>query len=314
MFLDLEFIKTCLNAITARFRRVKSDVEAVKSDAPNWNEPDTASHSYIKNKPCYDYIDPGVVIWASDSAEVNETEGSGVVHLLLADLVDGWLIEGETYRLTVNGVETTYICAADADGRGLYIGAGYSSISGSIFQPNTDTSLYAYAKNLWRKGQKVRLEGPLRRYKKLDTSLYDAVVSVNGEAGDVQITPENIGAAKAGSIYVAVGSTAYIVKAIYGTYDGAPCDRLYLGGAKWLARRLLTTGEECFALGPKDTLLAGIKTPTYADCAANKAYVDVMVASTRESIKLYSSTEGSAKQFELTVNDDGIISVAEAAE
>ena len=81
MFPDLEFIKTCLNAITDKFRRVKSDVDAVKSDvdavksdvdavkdAPDWNEPNSDSHAYIKNKPCYDYIEPSGVIWESDNA------------------------------------------------------------------------------------------------------------------------------------------------------------------------------------------------------------------------------------------------------
>lgn len=200
MFPDLEFIKTCLNAIADKFRRVKSDVDAVKSDvdsvkssSPDWNEPDTASHSYVKNKPCYDYIEPSGVIWESDSAGTN-----GQSALVLVDLGDGWLIEGETYRLTVDGVETTYVCAADADGRGLYIGASYADFNnGSIFQSNTNAMLSACTSGLWNYGQKVRLEGPLRKYKKLDTSFYDAVMSVNGKTGDVQITPNNIGAATA---------------------------------------------------------------------------------------------------------------------
>ena len=199
MFPDLEFIKTCLNAIADKFRHIRSDVDAVKSDvdavkssSPDWNEPDTASHSYIKNKPCYDYIEPSVVIWESGNAGT-----SGQKALTLADLVDGWLIEGETYRLTVDGVETTYTCAADADGRGMYIGAGFASLDGGIYQFHTSTILRAYTSGLWESGQKVRLEGPTRRYKKLDTSFYDAVISVNGETGEVQITPEKIGAANA---------------------------------------------------------------------------------------------------------------------
>ena len=106
-----------MNAITSKFKRiksgvdaVKSDVDAVKSDAPDWNEPDSTSHAYIKNKPCYNYVEPNAVIWESDSAG---TSGQGA--LVLIDLVDGWLIEGETYRLTVDGVETTYTCVADAE-------------------------------------------------------------------------------------------------------------------------------------------------------------------------------------------------------
>ncbi len=326
MFPDLEFIKTALNAITYKFQRVKSDVDAVKSDvdavksdvdavksdAPDWNEPDTASHAYIKNKPCYDYIEPGVVIWESDSAGTSAQSA-----MVLVDLVDGRLIEGEAYRLTVDGVETTYTCAADANGRGLYIGAGYSDANnGGIFQYNYETKLRAYTNNLWEGGQKVRLEGPLRRHKKLDTSLYDAVVSVNGETGDVQITPEKINAASTGRTSFKLGDVLYNLNySIYGTYNGKTCDVLYLGGNRYFSVGTTTdTGEECFLLGPISTILAGIKTPTHDGHAANKGYVDATVAAPRDSIRLYSSTDGSTKQFELTVNDGGVISVAEVAE
>ena len=295
MFPDLEFVKTALNAITAKFQRVKSDVDAVKSDvdavksdvdavkseAPDWNEPDSATHAYIKNKPCYDYIEPSGVIWESNSAG-----SSGQGALMLVDLVDGWLIEGETYRLTVDGVETTYTCAADADGDGLYSGTGFGSGYSSIFQFNTSTELCAYTPNLWNDGAKVRLEGPLRRYKKLDVSLYEAVASVNGETGEVQITPENIGAAKAGTRIV----SDHILDAIYGTNNGDTCTVLYLGGNRYFKH---TTGEgtvgECFILGPIDTILGGIRTPINDDQAANKGYVDATVAE-------ISSAAGEAEQ------------------
>ena len=153
---------------------------------PDWNEPDSASHTYIKNKPCYDYIEPSGVIWESNSAG---TSGQGA--LMLVDLVDGRLIKGETYRLTVDGVETTYTCAEDADGIGLYIGAGFATFDGGIFQYHTLTYLYAYTNNLWNAGQKVRLEGPLRRYKKLDVSLYeapavDSTLTQTGQAADAE--------------------------------------------------------------------------------------------------------------------------------
>ena len=150
--------------------------------APDWNESDTASNSYVKNKPCYDYIEPSVVIWESDSAGI-----SSQYAIPLVDLGDGWLIEGETYRLTVDGVETTYVCAADADGMGLYIGV--DSNNGRIFQSNTNASLSALTSGLWDYGQKVRLEGPLRKYKKLNASMYDAVevdstLTQSGQAAD----------------------------------------------------------------------------------------------------------------------------------
>ena len=306
MLINLEFAKTMINAINSKFRRVQSDVDAIKSDAPNWNEPNSESHAYIKNKPCYDYIEPSVVIWESDSAEV-----SSRFSLILVDLVDGWLIEGGKYRLTVDGVETTYTCAADADGRGLYIGGGYSDANnGGIFQSHTNTILHAWSRHLWDYGQKVRLEGPLRRYKKLDTSLYDSVISVNGKTGEVQITPEDIGAACADSKIINAGQL-YILRAIYGTYKGKPCGTLYLGGERWLSKVTISTGEEAFGFGPYATILTGIKTPINNDDAANKDYVDATVAAARESIKLRSSTEGSTKLFEITVNDDGIISATE---
>ena len=279
MFPDLEFIKTSLNAITAKFRRVKSDVDAVRSDvdavnrsAPDWNESDTASHSYVKNKPCYDYIEPSVVIWESDSAGTSDQSP-----LVLVDLVDGRLIEGETYRLTVDGVETTYTCAAASNGLGLYIGAGFASFNGGIYQFHTDTILRAYTSNLWGEGQKVRLEGPLRRYKKLDISLYDAVTSVNGETGKVKITPESIGAAKVKSMY----SDGHHYDAIYGTISGNTCDSLYLGVKTFIQRRIFAgTNEACFRFGYGESpiILAGIKTPTSNDHAANKGYVDKTVA------------------------------------
>ena len=315
MFPNLEFVKTAMNAITAKFQRVKSDVDAVqanvdavksdvdavksdvdavksdvdavKSNAPDWNEQDSASHAYIKNKPCYDYIEPSGVIWESNYAD---TSGQGP--LMLIDLVDGRLIDGETYRLTVNGVETTYTCAADADGDGLYIGTGYADVNGSnIYQSNTSTELCAWTRGLWNYGQKVRLEGPLRRYKKLDVSLYDAVVSVNGETGEVQITPENIGAAKAGSNIINLdGKNTVINGLIYGTYKGSPCHVLYLGGNRYFKNAIETgTGEECFVLGPKDTILGGIKTPINDDQAVNKAYVDATIAE-------ISSAAGEAEQ------------------
>ena len=323
MFPNLEFIKTCLNAITTKFRRVKSDVDAVQANVdavqanvdavknaqPNWDEPNSASHAYIKNKPCYDYIEPSVVIWESDNAG-----NSAQSPLFLVDLVDGWLIKGETYRLTVDGVETTYTCDADANGKGLYIGAGYARY-GSIYQSNTNADLLAYTDGLWMRGQKVRLKGALRRYKKLDTNLYDAVASINGKTGDVQITPENIGAANAGQKLIGIGDGGYFIRAIYGKYQQIYCDTLFLGGKKWLKKSTIAdTGEEYFFFAPDDTILAGIKTPTTDDQAANKGYVDTTVVAPRNSIRLYSSTEGSTKQFELTVNDDGVISAVEVAE
>ena len=302
MFPNLEFVKTAMNAITAKFQRVKSDVDAVranvdavksdvnavksdvdavKSNPPDWNEPDSASYAYIKNKPCYDYIEPSGVIWESNSAGT-----SGQAALMLVDLVDGRLIEGETYRLTVDGVETMYTCAADADGDGLYIGTGFGSGYSSIFQFNTSTELCAFTSNLWNDGAKVRLEGPLRRYKKLDTSLYDAVASVNGETGEVQITPENIGAANAGTKII----SNHILDAIYGTNNGDTCTVLYLGGNRYFRHTIETgTGEECFVLGPIDTILGGIRTPINDDQAANKGYVDATIAEV-------SSAAGEAEQ------------------
>ena len=295
MFPNLEFVKTALNAIAAKFKHiksdvdavksdvdavksdvdaVKSDVDAVKSDAPDWNEPDSASHAYIGNKPCYDYIEPSGVIWESDSAG---TSGQGP--LMLVDLDDGRLIDGETYWLTVDGVETTYTCAANPNGDELYIGTGYSN--GRIFQSNTSTVLCAFTHNLWNAGQKVCLEGPLRRYKKLDVSLYDAVTSVNGETGEVQITPENIGAARADTKIL----SNHILDAIYGTNNGDTCTVLYLGGNRYFEHTTEQgTGEECFVLGPIDTILGRIKTPINDDHAANKAYVDATIAGVSSAV------------------------------
>lgn len=321
MFPDLEFIKTILNAITYKFRSVQSnvdavklDVDAVKSSVPDWNEPDTTSYSYIKGKPCYDYVEPDCVIYETPSAE---TSGQGALKLI--DLIDGYLIEGEKYKLTVDNVETIYICNINDSGE-LYIGDDPSncdkSISGydpKLYNPKLgyDASLYAWTNGLWSSGQSVKLEGALRRHKKLDSSFYDAVASVNDETGDVQITPKKIGAANAGSLVI----SDHILSAIYGTYKGTDCTALYLGGDRYFAKDTLDdTREVCFSFGPYHTILAGIKNPIMYHHAANKGYVDATVAAARKSIRLYSSTEGSTKQFKLTVNDDGVISATRVVE
>ena len=315
MFRDLEFIKTILNAITFKFRNVQSnvdaiklDVDAVKSSVPDWNEPDATSHSYIKGKPCYDYVEPDCVIYETPSAE---TSGQGPLKLI--DLIDGYLIAGEKYKLTVDNVETIYICNINDSGE-LYIGDDPSncnkSISGYDPKRGYDASLYAWTDGLWSWGQSVKLEGALRRYKQLDSSFYDAVTSVNDETGDVQITPNKIGAANAGRRVV----SEHILYAIYGTDKDEDCTALYLGGDRYFAKTTLTdTGEVCFSFEPYNTILAGIKNPISDNHAANKGYVDATVAAAKKSIRLYSSTEGSTKQFDLTVSDDGVISATEVA-
>lgn len=236
-------------------------------------------HTLIsKNKPCYDYIEPSGVIWESDSAL---TSGQGP--LMLVDLDDGRLIEGETYWLTVDGVETMYTCAADADGYELYIGPGPSS--DRIFQFNTSTELCAFTGSLWHGGAKVRLEGPLRRNKKLDISLCDAVISLNGETGEVQITPEKINAAKVGPMIISADKNYILNRTIHGTYNDEICDVLYLGGNRYFAKEaIVDTGEACFVLGPIDTILGGIKTPINDDQAANKAYVDATIAKVSSAV------------------------------
>lgn len=312
MFPDLEFIKTILNTLTSKLRSVqsnidavRSDVDAVKSSQPDWNEPDTTSYSYIKGKPCYDYVEPDCVIYETPSAE---TSGQGA--LTLIDLIDGYLIEGEEYKLTVDNTETIYICNVDDSGK-LCIGNDSYTTSKLIFQHPDRTILSAWTSGLWSSGQSVKLEGALRRYKKLDSSFYDAVTSVNDETGDVQITPKKIGAANAGSRVI----SDHILYAIYGTYNDTDCTALYLGGDRYFAKDTLDdTGEDCFSFGPYHTILAGIKNPIMYHHAANKGYVDATVAAARKSIRLYSSTEGSTKQFKLTVNDDGVISATRVVE
>lgn len=319
MFPNLEFIKTALNAITDKFRHVKTDVDAVqanvdavktdvdavktdvdavKNSAPDWNERNSASHAYVKNKPCYDYVDQNTVIWQSNSAG---TSGQGA--LVLIDMGNNSIIEGETYKVTVNGVSKEYICETIEDE--LHInGSG-------IFQKTiTNNVNFLYAWTTWEERSSVKLEGPLRRYKKLDTKFYDAVMSVNGETGEVEITPENIGAAKVGTVFVATNGGTRLLPAIHGIISGEICGSLYLGGKRWFEKGITSdTGEECFLFSPINTILAGIKTPTHDAHAANKGYVDATVAAPRDSIRLYSSTEGSSKQFEIKVNDDSVISV-----
>ena len=301
----LESIKTLLNGILVRMNKINADIYTVNtkidtvntklentnsvvdqvSEQPDWNETNTASHAFIKGKPCYNYVEPNCVIYETSSAGI-----SGQSSLTLTDLIDGYLMEGGEYKLTVDDVETVYTCNADESGN-LYIGAGYANPNGSIFQYGT--TLEAYTDNLWLYGKSVKLEGALRRYKKLDTSFYDSVTSVNGNTGDIEITPESIGAAEVGNY--AILSTLY-GGVIYGKYGNDKISNMLA-----LGKNAINYSNDTFKF-VSNARLTGLRNPTGNYDAANKLYVDTTIS---DALKL-TSPDGST--WTISVDDDGTLS------
>lgn len=180
--LDIEFLKTSPGVYLKSIKC--NDIKKIdKKFIPDDIEID---YNDLKNKPCYDYIIPNQIIYQSESAKSSSQSA-----LKLVDLQDGYLVEGEVYSLTVDGTVTSYICTFDETVRYLCLCNAYNT-DACIFQ--NGTKLYAWTSKLWTSGQAVKLEGSIRRYKKIDKNLYDAVSSINGKTGDVTITPSSINA------------------------------------------------------------------------------------------------------------------------
>lgn len=291
----LESIKTLLNGILSRMNKINDtvntkleniNVDVMKvSEQPNWNESNTTSHAFIKGKPCYDYVEPNCVIYETSSASE-----SGRGPLTLIDLLDGYLIEGKRYKLTVDGVETVYTCNADEYGE-LYICNDSNNYSKSIFM--FGTTICAWTNGLWVKGQNVKLEGALRRYKKLASSFYDAVASVNGNTGDIEITPESIGAAKVGTKVI---FSEILSGSIYGIYDNNKSSNTLV-----LGTNAINYSNKTFRF-VDNARLTGLQNPTDDNDAANKSYVDTAISDT---LKL-TSPDGST--WTISVDDDGTLS------
>ena len=79
---------------------------------------------------------------------------------------------------------------------------------------------------------------------------------------------------------------------------------IYPDGQLMLKNRMLTVG---YSNSP--SIIRCVKTPVLDSDAANKAYVDGKISDTE--IILASSTEGSTKQFKITVDDTGTLSATE---
>lgn len=314
--LTFNAFKTALNAISLRLDALKKSFDWIADGlssitdrlssteaaipAPDWDENDPKSKNYVKNKPCYDYVEPNAVIWESNSAGES---AQGALELI-SDMGDNSVIEGETYTLTVNGVQTTHICQTNDD---------KLEITGSgIFQltwPDGVTSLKAWT--TWQQGSSVKLEGPFRQYKKLDTKFYNAVKSINGETGDVEITPVGLKVPQVGDV---VTSSFIFRRAIFGELsDGTTANRLYLGGGNMITGETNAgTNIPVIVFGAnRKCILRSVENPVDDYDATNKSYVDKAVSAERNYILLNSSTEDSTKRFEITVDDSGTISAKE---
>lgn len=296
MFPDLEFIKTILNAITFKFRSVQSnvdavklDVDAVKSSPSDWNEPDTTSHGYINNKPCYLYEITGTLF---DDHLINRT------YLGYVADSDITFIEDNIYELYLDDVlwysgkaylDDQYICVGGDGYHNAYVYM-YSSINNDLIWGNYFDGI---DKNL-------KIIGTAFKWKKLDKDLYDAVTSINGESGDVTIDADRIGAAQ---VFTDSNNHRYV------STEGV---HFYRGQS---TRKLLYQGDGHFEIetGQVPNRITGVHRVIEDYDISNKKYVDDTINEffNGTSLILPSSTSGSTKQFRITIDDSGTLTAVE---
>lgn len=178
----IDSIKTLING----FKSWVND----KIKNPDYDMNDPTNDSYIKNRPFYDKN--------VEKTFYGETEESsyGPSYICIGEPP----IVGETYKITCEG-ETVESIATKVEGDDRYI---------RLFHPDNTTQttngrviLYDincsdYSQYNWFYGSKavIYISGPFRELKKLDSKFIDGVTSVNGEIGDLEITPISIGAAE----------------------------------------------------------------------------------------------------------------------
>ena len=198
MLPGIEYIKTLLNGIMSRLRRVEKDVAETKTKAVNsdWNVHDPGDGAHVKNRPFYnDYVESMLLYRVNDPPK----SGQGAAYL---GIFESAFLVGKTYRVTLYGAgvnKGTYECKCTfGDGNNgttvgkLYLlkSVGSNAINdGSIFQ-NPDT-LEVFAWSWWDDATyTLTIEGPGYELKRIDKKfLPDSVTSFNGKTGDVSHLP-----------------------------------------------------------------------------------------------------------------------------
>ena len=198
MLPGIEYIKTLLNGIMSRLRRVEKDVAETKTKAVNsdWNMHDPGDGAHVKNRPFYnDYVESMLLYRVNDPPQ----SGQGAAYL---GIFESAFLVGKTYRVTLYGAGVnngTYECKCTfGDGNNgttvgkLYLlkSVGSNAINdGSIFQ-NPDT-LEVFAWSWWDDAKyTLTIEGPGYELKRIDKKfLPDFVTSFNGKTGDVSHLP-----------------------------------------------------------------------------------------------------------------------------
>lgn len=178
----IDSIKTLVNGLKLWV------IEKIKNSDYDMNDP--TNDSYIKNRPFYD-----MNVEKTYYGEAKESS-YGPRYICIGEPP----IVGETYKITCEG-ETVESIATKVEGDDSYI---------YLFHPDNTTQtttrkviLYDinssdYSHYTWFSGSKavIYISGPFRKLKKLDSKFIDGVTSVNGEIGDLEITPISIGAAE----------------------------------------------------------------------------------------------------------------------
>ena len=215
MLPGIEYIKTLLNGIMSRLRRVEKDVAETKTKAVNsdWNVHDTGDGAHIKNRPFYnDYVESMLLYRVNDPPQ----SGQGAAYL---GVFESAFLVGKTYRVTLDGAGVnngTYECKCTfGDGNNgttvgrLYLlkSVGSHAINdGSIFQ-NPDT-LEVFAWSWWDDAKyTLTIEGPGYELKPIDPKYLSwidsdflgdkAVTSIDGKTGalssnDIAVTPVTV--------------------------------------------------------------------------------------------------------------------------
>lgn len=215
MLPGIEYIKTLLNGIMSRLRRVEKDVAETKTKAVNsdWNVHDPGDGAHVKNRPFYnDYVESMLLYRVNDPP----TSGQGAAFL---GIFESAFLVGKTYRVTLDGAGVnngTYECECTVgDGNnGTIVGDLYllksvgsdAMYDGSIFQ-NPDT-LEVFAWSWWKDSKyTLTIEGPGYELKPIDPKYLSgidsdfledkAVTSIDGKTGalsanDIAVAPVTV--------------------------------------------------------------------------------------------------------------------------
>lgn len=188
-----DYVRTALNGVRQRFIKLEKDFDKKLDDKldldtlppqiqSDWNESNEESGAYIHNRPFYDDI-----VVKTYTYENVGTSGQGAL-TMDADF-EGNFILGETYTVTVNGTTTDIVATTDDNGNYtlFYNGSTYYR----IFVGYGILQAYTW----WNNGSTVSITGPIHVLKQIDNKFLNVVSSLNGEAGDVIVNADKLGAA-----------------------------------------------------------------------------------------------------------------------